>query len=169
MTERARRAPGSGADEPHARNAVSPLSRSPGFRQSDRRVCTRIAVPAPGLAEDQGLAGRKCGLAGALLHFATLDADLQNALMTRLVDRIGPEGVRIEIDLSEVELSNFFQEAYNTADTKLVGQVNVSYLTDNTDFSSYELAIGVNDLTSPASDGATQMTRKESSDKYYAA
>ena len=107
--------------------------------------------------------------AAAAKHFATLDADLQNALMTRLVDRIGPEGVRIEIDLSEVELSNFFQEVYNTADTKLVGQVNVSHLTDNTDFSSYELAIGVNDLTTPASDGATQMTRKESSDKYYAA
>ena len=46
--------------------------------------------------------------AAAAKHFATLDADLQNALMTRLVDRIGPEGVRIEIDLSEVELSNFF-------------------------------------------------------------
>lgn len=45
----------------------------------------------------------------------------------------------------------------------------MSHLTDNTDFSSYELAIGVNDLTTPASDGATQMTRKESSDKDYAA
>ena len=107
--------------------------------------------------------------AAAAKHFATLDADLQNALMTRLVDRIGPEGVRIEIDLSEVELSNFFQEAHNTADTKLVGQVNVSHLTDNTDFASYELAVGVNDVTPFASASETQMTAAESTDKYYAA
>ena len=83
----------------------------------------------------------------AAQRFATLDTDLKNALMTRLVDRIGPDGLKIEIDISEVELSNFYQEAVNTADTRLVGQVNVSHLTDNTDFASYELAVGVNDVT----------------------
>ena len=102
-------------------------------------------------------------------RFATLEADLQNALMTRLVDRIGPDGLKIEIDISEVELSNFYQEAFNAADTKLVGQVNVSHLTDNTDFASYELAVGVNDVTPLASAAQTQMTAAESTDKYYAA
>ncbi len=105
----------------------------------------------------------------AAKHFATLDADLKNALMTRLVDRIGPNGLKIEVDISEVELSNFYQEAFNTADTRLVGQVNVSHLTDNTDFASYELAIGVNDMTPLASADTTQMTPAQSSDKYYAA
>ena len=83
----------------------------------------------------------------AAQRFATLDTDLKNALMTRLVDRIGPEGLKVEIDISELELSNFYQEAVNAADTRLVGQVNVSHLTDNTDFASYELAVGVNDVT----------------------
>ena len=105
----------------------------------------------------------------AAQRFATLDTDLKNALMTRLVDRIGPDGLKIEIDISEVELSNFYQEAVNAADTRLVGQVNVSHLTDNTDFASYELAVGVNDVTPFASASETQMTAAESTDRYYAA
>ena len=53
-----------GAHRNDARNTVSPLSRSLGFRQ--RKVCTRTAVPVPGRGEDQGFTARKCGLAGAL-------------------------------------------------------------------------------------------------------
>ena len=105
----------------------------------------------------------------AAQRFATLDTDLKNALMTRLVDRIGPDGLKIEIDISEVELSNFYQEAVNAADTRLVGQVNVSHLTDNTDFASYELAVGVNDVTPITSASAEQLTPAESTDKYYTA
>ena len=105
----------------------------------------------------------------AAQRFATLDTDLKNALMTRLVDRIGPDGLKIEIDISEVELSNFYQEAVNTADTRLVGQVNVSHLTDNTDFASYELAVGVNDVTPITSASAEQLTPAESTDRYYSA
>lgn len=105
----------------------------------------------------------------AAQRFATLDTDLKNALMTRLVDRIGPDGLKIEIDISEVELSNFYQEAVNAADTRLVGQVNVSHLTDNTDFASYELAVGVNDVTPITSASAEQLTPAESTDRYYTA
>ena len=106
--------------------------------------------------------------AAAAQRFATLDADLQTALMTRLVDRIDPEdGVNIEIDLSEVELSNFFDQAYDTAENKLVGQVNVSHPTDNTDFNSYELAIAVHDVTPIAAAVEGRLTPAESSDKYY--
>ena len=105
----------------------------------------------------------------AAQRFATLDTDLKNALMTRLVDRIGPDGLKIEIDISEVELSNFYQEAVNAADTRLVGQVNVSHLTDNTDFASYELAVGVNDVTPITSASAGQLTPAESTDRYYSA
>ena len=105
----------------------------------------------------------------AAQRFATLDTDLKNALMTRLVDRIGPDGLKIEIDISEVELSNFYQEAVNAADTRLVGQVNVSHLTDNTDFASYELAVGVNDVTPITSASAEQLTPAESTDRYYSA
>ena len=105
----------------------------------------------------------------AAQRFATLDTDLKNALMPRLGDRIGPDGLKIEIDISEVELSNFYQEAVNAADTRLVGQVNVSHLTDNTDFASYELAVGVNDVTPITSASAEQLTPAESTDKYYSA
>lgn len=105
----------------------------------------------------------------AAQRFATLDTDLKNALMTRLVDRIGPDGLKIEIDISEVELSNFYQEAVNAADTRLVGQVNVSHLTDNTDFASYELAVGVNDVTPITAASAEQLTPAESTDRYYSA
>ena len=105
----------------------------------------------------------------AAQRFATLDTDLKNALMTRLVDRIGPEGLKVEIDISELELSNFYQEAVNAADTRLVGQVNVSHLTDNTDFASYELAVGVNDVTPITSASVEQLTPAESTDRYYTA
>ena len=60
---------GTGADRPLARNAVSPLSQSPGFRQPDSKACIWTVAPTPGCAEDQGLAAKKCGLAGALLLF----------------------------------------------------------------------------------------------------
>ena len=57
----------------------------------------------------------------AAQRFATLDTDLKNALMTRRFDRICPDGLKIDIDISEVDLSNFYPAAVNAADTRLVG------------------------------------------------
>lgn len=104
----------------------------------------------------------------AASHFATIDSDLEAALLTRLADRIAEDGVTIGIDLSEVELSNFFEQEYDTAETRLVGQVNVTNATQNTDFSSYELAIRVNDLGALAGADARDLTLAQSSDEYYA-
>lgn len=100
-------------------------------------------------------------------HFGTIDSDLKAALMSRLVDRIAEDGVTIGIDLSEVELSNFFEQEYDTAETRLVGQVNVTNKTQNTDFSSYELVIRVNDLGALAGAEARDLTLLQSSDEYY--
>lgn len=100
-------------------------------------------------------------------HFATIDSDLEAALMSRLVDRIAEDGVTIGIDLSEVELSNFFEQEYDTAETRLVGYVNVTNTTQNTDFSSYELAIRVDDLGALDGAGARDLTLEQSSGEYY--
>lgn len=103
----------------------------------------------------------------AAAHFATLDDDLENAIMQRIVDRIDAGGVTIDIDLSEVELSNFFDQAYNASENRLVGQVNVGSTTENRGFNSYELTILVRDLTPVAAAEQTGATLADSSEAYY--
>ncbi len=103
----------------------------------------------------------------AAQHFAAIDSDLETALLTRLENRVAEDGVTIGIDLSEVELSNFFEQEYDSSETRLVGQVNVSNTTQNTDFSSYELVIRVKDLGALAGASARDLTLAQSSDEYY--
>lgn len=76
-------------------------------------------------------------------YWTDIADDLENAIVARLTDRIAEDGVKVSVDISEVELANTFENLTNIADTRMVAQVNVTSETDNTDFNSYELTLSV--------------------------
>lgn len=89
----------------------------------------------------------------AAAYWSNVATDLQGAIVTRLVDRIAEDGAKITIDLREVELASSFERAINASDAVLVGQVNMSDLTDNTNFNAYELTISLGTAPSVSADG----------------
>lgn len=105
--------------------------------------------------------------AAAAERFANTATDLQGAILARVVDRTAEDGMEIKIDLSEVELSNSFTDAVGAADTRLVGTVNVSDMSDNTNFNTYELTVTVEQaaLFFPQEFDQTSLTA--SSDEFY--
>ena len=89
----------------------------------------------------------------AAAYWSNIAADLQNAILTRLVDRVAEDGATITIDLREVELASSFERAINASDAVLVGQVNVSDDKDNTNFNAYELSVSLGTAASVSADG----------------
>ncbi len=80
----------------------------------------------------------------AALRYNDIAVDLQAALAARLVDRIAEEGMTVAVDLSEAELSSTFTEVMGSADTRLVGSVNIKDMADNSNYESYELSVDIN-------------------------
>lgn len=91
----------------------------------------------------------------AAAYWTNIAADIQNAILTRLVDRIAEDGATITVDLREVELASSFERAINASDAVLVGQVNVSDVNDNTNFNAYELSVSLGTAASVSADGQT--------------
>lgn len=91
----------------------------------------------------------------AAAYWTNVAADVQNAIVARLVDRIAEDGATITVDLREVELASSFERAINASDAVLVGQVNVTDLNDNTNFAAYELSISLGTAASVSADGQT--------------
>jgi hypothetical protein len=89
----------------------------------------------------------------AAAYWSNVAADVQNAIVARLVDRIAEGGATINVDLREVELASSFERAVNASDAVLVGQVNVSDLDDNTAFNAYELSISLGTAATVSADG----------------
>ncbi len=77
----------------------------------------------------------------AAAYWGNLEKDLEAALGTRLSDRMAETGAKISVDIREVELSNVFERALNLSDAVLMGQVNITDDTDNSNFDAYELSI----------------------------
>jgi hypothetical protein len=102
----------------------------------------------------------------AALRYANTADDLKNAIAARLIDRTDPdEGVTIDINLSEVELSNSFTEMVGAADTRLVGDVKV---TNGPSLKNeYQLTVDVNQakVFFPATVDMTKLSA--SSDEFY--
>ena len=102
----------------------------------------------------------------AALRYANTADDLKNAIAARLVDRTDPDkGVTIDINLSEVELSNSYTEMVGAADTRLVGDVKV---TEGPSLKNeYQLSVDVNQakVFFPATVDMTKLTA--SSDEFY--
>lgn len=105
--------------------------------------------------------------AAAATRFATFEGDLENALTARLVDRIAEEGVNVIVDISEVELSNSFTEARGLADTRLVGTVKITDVTNNTNYDAYELTVDVNSEVPFFPVGTDLVTLPVTSEVYY--
>lgn len=107
--------------------------------------------------------------AEAATKFANIELDLENAIAARLIDRTDAEdGVTIQIDIAELELSNSFTEAFNFADTKLVGGVKVTGPAANPSVNSYDLLVDVNTSMPYFPEGTVVETLPVDSEVYYA-
>ena len=104
----------------------------------------------------------------AAARFANIEADLENAIAARLVDRISAEdGVELTIDIAELELSNSFTETFNLADTKLVANVKVKGTAENPDSANYDLTVDVGNSTPYFPEGTVIETLEPTSEVYY--
>lgn len=102
----------------------------------------------------------------AAARYANTADDLKNAIAARLVGRTdADEGVTIDINLSEVELSNTFSELVGSADTKLVGDVKV---TNGPSLKNeYQLTVDVNQARVFFPENVDMSNMSASSDEYY--
>lgn len=91
----------------------------------------------------------------AAAYWSNVAADLQDAILVRLVDRIADEGATVTVDLGEVELASSFERAIGASDAVLVGQVNVSDANDNSNFKAFELSVSLGTAASVSADGKT--------------
>ena len=82
--------------------------------------------------------------AAAALRYSNIADDLKDAISALLVDRIAEVGMVLQIDISEVELSNSYTEIVGSADTRLVGAVNVSDELNNANAKGFTLTVDVN-------------------------
>lgn len=74
-------------------------------------------------------------------RFATLETDLEAAIAARLTGQLAEEGVKISVDISEIELGNAFEETFDLADSRLVGLVKITDENNNTNFDTYKLTV----------------------------
>ncbi|MBZ4689658.1 hypothetical protein FAZ78_04065 [Cereibacter changlensis] len=81
--------------------------------------------------------------AEAAAYWQALDADLEAAIAAQLVGRLGDQGMDIKIDMSEVELANYFEAAVGSAETKLQGTVNVVDMNNNANFETFDLTVSM--------------------------
>lgn len=90
--------------------------------------------------------------------WTNISADLQNAIVARIADRVADDGVKISVDINEVELANSLQSALGVADSKLAGRVNISSETDNSKFATYDLEVGFDQAYLPVGTDVTVLT-----------
>ena len=103
----------------------------------------------------------------AAKRFGTLATDLQGAIAARLADRIGEEGRKLSVDISEAELSNAFTGPMGIAESKLVGLVHVTDENDATHFNTYTLTVTIDQARAFFPPETDEATLTASSDAYY--
>lgn len=79
----------------------------------------------------------------AAAYWGNIEKDLEAAIGSRLTDRMAETGAKISVDIREVELSTAFERALNLSDAVLMGQVNITDDTDNSNFDAYALSINM--------------------------
>ena len=107
--------------------------------------------------------------AEAAAYWTNAADDLENAIVARLVDRIGDEGSKISIDIDELSLANSFQNQLGLEDAVMVGMVKVTSETDNANFDTYELTVSALSAQAFASDGVVLDGAFTDTPEYYAA
>lgn len=99
--------------------------------------------------------------------WSNIATDLENAIVARIADQVDDDGVKISIDINEVELANSFQSTMGIAESRLAGRVNISSETDNSKFATYDLEVSFDQAYLPAGTDVTVLTIE--SPVYYAA
>ena len=107
--------------------------------------------------------------AEAAAYWTNVADDLENAIVARLVDRIGEDGSKISVDIDELSLANSFQNRLGLEDAVLVGQVNQTNETDNAKFESYLLTVTARTAQAFAADGTVLAGAFDDTPEYYAA
>lgn len=107
--------------------------------------------------------------AAAAAYWTHVADDIENAITARIVDDIAEKGAKISVDINELSLANSFQNALGIEDAVLVGQVNVTSLTDNSVFNSYELTVSAETARAFAPDGVVLSGAFTDTPEYYAA
>lgn len=79
-------------------------------------------------------------------RWANIEDDLTNAITKRLSDRFDDEGVKIIVDMDEVELANTLQSAVGVADSKMAGRVKITSSHDNSKYETYDLSVTYDQL-----------------------
>lgn len=113
----------------------------------------------------------------AAAYWANLEADLENALAARLVDRLVTEeakqdadgkidGAQIIVDIREVELANALQRELNLGDAVLVGQVTVKDDTDNSNADGYELTTSLENAKVVVPEGSVLVLSTDTTKAY---
>ena len=113
----------------------------------------------------------------AAAYWANLEADLENALAARLVDRLVTEeakpdadgkidGTQIVVDIREVELANALQRELNLGDAVLVGQVTVKDDTDNSNADGYELTTSLENAKVVVPEGSVLVLSTDTTKAY---
>lgn len=113
----------------------------------------------------------------AASYWANLEADLENALAARLVDRLVTEeakpdengkidGAQITVDIREIELANALQRELNLGDAVLVGQVTVRDDTDNSNSDGYELTTSLENAKVVVPEGKMLVLSTDTTEAY---
>ncbi len=105
----------------------------------------------------------------AAAYWTSMADDLENAIVARLVDRIGEDGSKVSVDIDELSLANSFQNKLGLEDAVLVGMVNVSNESDNAKFDAYELTVTAKTAQAFAPDGTVLDGVFADTPEYYAA
>jgi hypothetical protein len=84
------------------------------------------------------------GNSSAAAYWKNISTDLEAAIAARVANNLSEDGIKLVIDIEEVELSNGFQETLGLADTKLSGLVKMTHENDNGRFSNYRLTVDIN-------------------------
>ena len=105
----------------------------------------------------------------AAAYWTNIATDLENAIAARVTERTADDGVKISVDISEIELANAFENITNIADTRMVGAVHVTSETDNSKFNSYELTVTVNEALPYFPPGTNVVMIKRDTPEYYKA
>jgi len=83
------------------------------------------------------------GNARAATYWGGIANDLQGAILALVTDRIAEDGVKVAVDLSEVELASTFEDLANIADTRMSARVTITSQTDNSKFNAYDLTVTI--------------------------
>ncbi|MBZ4023895.1 hypothetical protein CKO11_15690 [Rhodobacter sp. TJ_12] len=119
------------------------------FRKTLIATTTALLLTSPALAATQvheievetdltAIANDK-----AAAYWGGVAQDVQEAIAERLAEneQLAPSGATVSVDIDALALANTFEKLTDEEQAVLVGQVNVTSPTDNSDFDSYTVLV----------------------------